>query len=147
MKARLLAIATVLMFVSASKGVSLALMPHESGAPKCPMASMKHRGPSKGNCKHERPAMPCCPTPRPNPGPAPSAVECTARGACCQVGDERTRPMRQEGRLERATALGEGHSSSTNTGKNSSPRSEHAWVEAGIRYERPVFELKTDLRI
>lgn len=147
-KTRLLALATALFFVAAAAGQSFALAPPESGAAhKCPMA-MDHgqSGDAQHQCKQHRPAMPCCPMPTSqNPAPAPSPAECMARGQCCQLSEDRTRPLRNENRLERSPDSGDKAASAEQ--KISSPTHRRAWIQSGLRYSKPVLELKTDLRI
>ncbi len=146
MKTRLLAIATVLLFVAAVAGTSFAMMPLMSGeGHTCPMG-MKH-GTPQHSCRHHQAPMPCCPMPTSNPTPAPSPAECMTRGECCQLSEDRTRPVNNDGRFQSERESKEDAAAKLNSAKNPSPTHRRTWVNAGLRYEKPVFDQKTDLRI
>lgn len=95
-------------------------------------------------CCHQGPhSMPCCP-----PHSMPAATQCADRPGCCDLSSQSARPL--------AFLVASGSSFTPQLGANgpagaipapASPGSAFLSIDHAYQFVRPVFELKTDLRI
>jgi hypothetical protein len=147
-KGRTLAALTAAFFLVAMVGQGFALIPLENSASHCRMQMMKSMqhlpDQPEHKCKHEMPKMPCCPMPvSQNTAPA----ECTTRGECCQISEDRSRSSRKDALANRTNQSDEQSATKTLPAQQTDSRSKKpTWVEVRLRHTRPVFDLKTDFR-
>ena len=96
-----------------------------------------------GCCHQRTQSMPCCP-----PHPAPATIQCGDRPGCCDIGSQPARPLAFL--VVSATSRTVQLSSNGPTGAMLVPRApSYAFppIDHSPQFVRPVFELKTDLRI